>query len=85
MLLHFFGQRFVDHRLRKDLERYRVEFAEKTEALKTQLSIFAHEQNVAASRVDAQGSQEGRDAVCTPQANSETGSTAVARFERCHR
>lgn len=56
VLLHFFGQRFVDHRLRKDLERYRVELAEKTEALKTQLSIFAHEQNVAASRVDAQRS-----------------------------
>jgi len=56
VLLHFFGQRFVDHRLKKDLERYRVELAEKTEALKTQLSIFAHEQNVAASRVDVQRS-----------------------------
>jgi len=56
VLLYFFGQRFVDHRLKKDLERYRVELAEKTEALKTQLSIFAHEQNVAASRVDAQRS-----------------------------
>jgi hypothetical protein len=56
VLLYFFGQRFVDHRLKKDLDRYQVELAEKTEALKTQLAIYAHEQNVAASRVDAQRS-----------------------------
>ena len=55
-LLYFFGQRFVDQRLKKDLERYRVELAEKTEALKTQLAVYAHEQNVATSRVDAQRS-----------------------------
>jgi hypothetical protein len=53
-LLHFFGQRLIDHRLAKDLEKYKIELGEKTEALKTQLSIFAHEQNVAASRVDVQ-------------------------------
>ena len=53
-LLHFFGQRLVDHRLSKDLEKYRVELGERTETLKMQLSIFAHEQNVAASRVDVQ-------------------------------
>ena len=56
VLLYFFGQRFVDHRLKKDLDRYQVELAEKIEALKTQLAIYAHEQNVAASRVDAQRS-----------------------------
>lgn len=55
-LLHFFGQRLVDHRLAKDLERYRVELSEKTEALKTQLSVTAHALNVAASRVDSQRS-----------------------------
>jgi len=55
-LLYFFGQRLVDHRLKKDLERYRVELAEKTEAFKTQLAIYAHEQNIAAARVDEQRS-----------------------------
>lgn len=56
ILLHFFGQRLVDHRLAKDMERYRVELSEKTEALKTQLAVTAHALNVAASRVDSQRS-----------------------------
>jgi hypothetical protein len=55
-LLHFCGQRLVDHKLAKDLERYRVELSDKTEALKTQLSVTAHALNVAASRVDSQRS-----------------------------
>lgn len=53
-LIHFFGQRLVDHRLAKDLERYREELKENTEVLKSQLSIYAHEQTVAISRVDSQ-------------------------------
>ncbi len=53
-LLHFFGQRLVDHRLSKDLERYRRDLSDKTEALKMQLSVTAHTLNVAASRVDSQ-------------------------------
>ncbi len=56
LLLHFFGQRLVDHRLAKDLERYRIELSNKTEALKTQLFVTAHALNVAASRVDSQRS-----------------------------
>lgn len=50
-LIHFFGQRLVDHRLTKDLERYREELKENTEVLKSQLSIYAHEQTVSISRV----------------------------------
>lgn len=56
-LIHFFGQRLVDHRLAKDLEHYREELKENTEVLKSQLSIYAHEQNVAISRVDSQRSE----------------------------
>lgn len=55
-LIYFFGQRLVDHRLAKDLERYREELKENTEVLKSQLSIYAHEQTVAISRVDSQRS-----------------------------
>lgn len=57
LLIHFFGQRLVDHRLAKDLERYREELKENTEVLKSQLSIYAHEQTVAISRVDSQRSE----------------------------
>lgn len=56
-LIHFFGQRLVDHRLAKDLERYREELKENIEVLKSQLSIYAHEQTVAISRVDSQRSE----------------------------
>ena len=56
-LIHFFGQRLVDHRLTKDLERYREELKESTEVLKSQLSIYAHEQTVTISRVDSQRSE----------------------------
>ena len=56
-LIHFFGQRLVDHRLAKDLDRYREELKENTEVLKSQLSIYAHEQSVAISRVDSQRSE----------------------------
>ena len=60
-LVHFFGQRLVDHRLSKDLERYREELKENTEVLKSQLSIYAHEQTVAISRVDTQRSEAIRN------------------------
>jgi hypothetical protein len=54
LIVHFLGKRLIEHRLSKDLERYKTELSEKTDVLKTQLGIFAHEQNVAISRVDAQ-------------------------------
>jgi hypothetical protein len=60
-LVHFFGQRIVEHRLTKDLERYREELKENTEVLKSQLSIYAHEQSVAISRVDTQRSEAIRN------------------------
>lgn len=60
-LVYFFGQRLVDHRLAKDLEQYREELKESTEVLKSQLSIYAHEQFVAISRVDTQRSEAIRN------------------------
>lgn len=60
-LIHFFGQRLVDHRLAKDIERYREELKENTEGIKSQLSIYAHEQTVAISRVDTQRSEAIRN------------------------
>jgi hypothetical protein len=56
-VLKFLSQRFVDHRLGKDFERYKTELGERTESLKTQLSIYAHEQNVQITRVDAQSAE----------------------------
>ena len=53
-LLKFFGKTIVEHELEKSLKKYDAQLTEKTESLKTQLSIYAHEQNVALSRVDAQ-------------------------------
>lgn len=53
-LLNFLGERIVGHKLSKDLERYKVELSERTDVLKAQLAIFAHEQNIVNSRVDMQ-------------------------------
>lgn len=56
ILLRFLGQRFVDHALAKNLEQYREELKGRTEILKSQLSVYAHEQSVATSRADSQRS-----------------------------
>lgn len=56
-VLKFLGKRLFDHRLGKDFERYKTELGERTESLKTQLSIYAHEQNVQITRVDAQSAK----------------------------
>ncbi len=39
------------------MERYKAELTQRTEALKTEMSIYAHEHTVALSRVDAQRAQ----------------------------
>ena len=57
LLLQFLGEKIISHRLAKDLERYKIELTERTDVLKTQLSIFSHEQTVAISRVDSQRSE----------------------------
>lgn len=52
--VYFLGKKIVEQALSKDIEKYRTELTQKTEALKSQLSIYAHEQNVVASRIDVQ-------------------------------
>lgn len=50
----FLGKKLVDTTVQRSFESFKNELTEKTEALKTQLGIFAHEQNLVASRVDTQ-------------------------------
>lgn len=41
----------------KELEAYKAQLVQKAEVLKTELSIYAHEQNVGLTRIDAQRSE----------------------------
>jgi hypothetical protein len=50
----YLGKKILEQALSKDMEKYRTELTQKTEGLKSQLSIYAHEQNVVASRIDGQ-------------------------------
>lgn len=50
----YLGQKFIEQRLSKDIKRFESELSQKTEALKVQLSIYAHEQNIVATRIDGQ-------------------------------
>ena len=56
-LLKFLGTSFIQHQLDKSLKTHDAHLTQKTESLKTELSIYAHEQSVALSRIDAQGAQ----------------------------
>ncbi len=57
LVVAFLGKRLVINKLLKDLEKYKNQLTEKTESLKFQLSIYAHEQNVSLSRIDSQRSE----------------------------
>jgi hypothetical protein len=48
------GKWLVQHQLDKALRTHEAHLAEKADVLKTQLSIYAHEQNIAVARVDSQ-------------------------------
>lgn len=52
----YLGRQWLRQQLSKSLETYKAELTEKTEVLKTELSIYAHEQNVGLSRIDVQRS-----------------------------
>jgi hypothetical protein len=52
--IKFLGKRLIEHRLEKDIENFKTQLALRTEALKTELAIYAHEQSIMLSRVDAQ-------------------------------
>ena len=55
-LAAFLARKFIDLQVSKALERYKSELEQKSAALKTELSIYAHEQNVGLSRIDEQRS-----------------------------
>lgn len=52
--IKYLSKKIIEHRLEKDIETFKSELTERTESLKTQLSIYAHEQNIVLSRIDSQ-------------------------------
>jgi hypothetical protein len=53
----YLARRFIDFRVSKAVARYQAELEQKSEVLKAELSIYAHEQNVGLSRIDQQRSE----------------------------
>ena len=56
-LAAYLGREFIKLQTSKAIERYRSELEQKSATLKTELSIYAHEQNVGLSRLDEQRSK----------------------------
>lgn len=52
----FFAKQFMAIQVSRVIESHKAELKERAEALKTELSIYAHEQTVGLSRIDAQRS-----------------------------
>jgi len=50
-------RKWLAHRLSLELETHKAQLVQKSEVLKTELSIYAHVQNVGISRIDAQRSE----------------------------
>lgn len=55
--IKFLLPRWFDHTLSKAIETHKDQLVQKTQVLKTDLSIYAHEQNVGLSRIDTQRSE----------------------------
>ena len=53
----YLGRSFIKLQVSRAIEKYKAELQQKSEVLKTELSIYAHEQNVGLSRLDEQRSQ----------------------------
>lgn len=53
----YLGRSFINLQVSRAIEKYKAELQQKSEVLKTELSIYAHEQNVGLSRLDEQRSQ----------------------------
>jgi hypothetical protein len=58
--LGFLWRKLIEVQVSRALEKYKAELEQKSAILKTELSIYAHEQNVGLSRLDQQRS----DAIC---------------------
>lgn len=52
----YFGRKFLDLQVARATAKYNAELEQKSAILKTELSIYAHEQNVGISRLDQQRS-----------------------------
>jgi hypothetical protein len=50
-------KKWISQRLKSEIETHKSQLVQKSEVLKTELSIYAHEQNVGLSRIDAQQSE----------------------------
>ncbi len=59
-LIKFLSKKFIEQQLQKDIIKFKNELNERTEVLKTTLSIHANEQNIILSRVDAQKAEAVR-------------------------
>jgi len=57
----FLGKRFLDLQVSKAIKKYESELEQRSSVLKTELSIYAHEQNVGLSRLDEQRSKAIQD------------------------
>jgi Sec-independent protein translocase protein TatA len=53
-ILVFLSKKLIGQQLNKGMEEFKAQLTEKTESLKHNLSIYAHERNVQATRVDSQ-------------------------------
>jgi hypothetical protein len=51
------ARRWINHRFESELESHKAQLVQKSEVLKTELSIYAHEQNVGLTRIDEQRSE----------------------------
>jgi glutamate-1-semialdehyde aminotransferase len=56
-IVAFLAKRLVEQALTARMERYKAELTQRSESLKTEMSIYAHEHTVALTRVDAQRAQ----------------------------
>lgn len=59
--LIFLSKQLIAQQLGKDMAEFKTQLTEKTDALKHKLSIFAHERNVQATRIDSQKSEAIQD------------------------
>jgi len=57
LIAAYLGRRFMDIQVGRAIKKYEAELNQKAEVLKTELSIYAHEQNVGLTRIDAQRSE----------------------------
>lgn len=57
LIAAYLGRRFLDIQVERAIKKYEAELNQKADVLKTELSIYAHEQNVGLTRIDAQRSE----------------------------